>query len=119
MALAKKAEMGIVGFNYQQERSFDVLEAAASNEGSAQSGLMGAGLGMGLGIGAGVPMGNTMAGISQHLNVTPAQDPGASQKNLSEFDRKVEALSKLADLREKGILSQEEFDQEKQKILSL
>ncbi len=119
MALAKKAEMGIVGFNYQQERSFDVLEAAASNEGAAQSGLMGAGLGMGLGIGAGVPMGNTMAGISQHLNVAPAQDPNSPQKGLSEFDRKVEALSKLAELREKGILSQEEFDREKQKILSV
>lgn len=28
-ALAKRAEMGIIGFNYQQERSFDVMEAAA------------------------------------------------------------------------------------------
>jgi hypothetical protein len=64
-------------------------------------------------------MGNSMAGISQHLNVAATQDQNNGQKGLSEFDRKVEALSKLAELREKGILSQEEFDREKQKILSV
>lgn len=58
-ALAKKTEMSLLGFTYQQERSFDVLEAAASNEGTA-GGVMGAGLGMGMGVGIGVPMGQTM-----------------------------------------------------------
>ena len=28
-----KAEMDIIGFNYQQERSFEVMQAAAANEG--------------------------------------------------------------------------------------
>jgi len=117
MALAKKAEMGIVGFNYQQERSFDVLQAAASNEGSAQSGMMGAGLGMGLGLGAGVPMGNAMSGISQHLNTAPPPATSGADQIFS-YDKKLDALSKLSDLRDKGVLSQEEFDREKQKILS-
>ncbi len=45
-ALARKAEMGIVGFTYQQERSFDVMQTAAGNEGNAGS-VMGAGMGLG------------------------------------------------------------------------
>ena len=52
-ALAKRAEMEIVGFNYQQERSFDTLETAAGNEGAGQAGLMGAGMGLGMGVGIG------------------------------------------------------------------
>ena len=41
-ALAKKAEMSIVGYDYQQERTFDMLDRAASNEGNAAA-LMDAG----------------------------------------------------------------------------
>lgn len=62
--LAKKAEMDILGFTYQQERTFDTLETAAGNEGTA-GGVMGAGLGMGMGMGIGVPMGNLMGGLAQ------------------------------------------------------
>ena len=63
-ALAKKAEMDIVGYSYVQERSFNTLEGAASNPASGQSGLMG--LGMGVGIGG--SFGNQMGGITQNLN---------------------------------------------------
>ena len=48
-ALAKKAEMNIIGYNYQQERSFDTLEGAAKNPGTSGD-LMGAGLGLGMGV---------------------------------------------------------------------
>ncbi len=48
-ALARKAEMNIMGFTWQQERSFDVLQTAAGNEGTA-GGVMGAGLGLGMGV---------------------------------------------------------------------
>ena len=51
---------------YQMERSFDVLESAASNEGMA-GGLMGAGLGMGVGIAAG----GQMTSVTSHLNTNP------------------------------------------------
>lgn len=51
---------------YQMERSFDVLENAASNEGMA-GGLMGAGLGMG----AGMAAGSQMASVSSHMNTNP------------------------------------------------
>lgn len=69
-ALAKRAEMDIVGYSYAQERSFDTLEGAATNPGSMQSGLMGAGMGLGLGVGLGGGMGPQMSGLTQSLNTT-------------------------------------------------
>jgi membrane protease subunit (stomatin/prohibitin family) len=69
-ALAKRAEMDIVGYSYVQERSFDTLEGAATNPGSAQSGLMGAGIGLGMGLGVGGAMGGQIGGIAQSINVS-------------------------------------------------
>lgn len=65
-ALAKRTEMGILGFNYQQERSFDVMQTAAGNEGSAGN-VMGAGLGMGMGMGMGVPMGGVFSQLTPQI----------------------------------------------------
>ena len=73
-ALARKAEMSIVGFSYQQERSFDVLQSAAGNEGTS-GGVMGAGIGAGLGLGIG-------ANIGQMLGSTMAQQPGMIQPGM-------------------------------------
>lgn len=66
-ALAKRAEMNIIGYNYQQERSFDTLEGAATNPGTS-AGVMGAGLGLGMGFGIGGAMGPAMGGIASNLN---------------------------------------------------
>lgn len=71
-ALAKKAEMDIIGYSYVQERSFDALQAAAGNEGGAGA-MMGAGLGLGMGVGVGSPMGNAMAVISKNINPAGAK----------------------------------------------
>lgn len=109
-ALAKKAEMGILGFNYQQERSFDVMQTAAGNEGAA-GGVMGAGLGLGLGAGIGAPIGGAMAGIAQNMN------PNSAPPGGMDYGKKLELLARLSELRDKGVLSPEEFDREKQKIL--
>jgi len=49
---------------YQMDRSFDVLDNAAKNEGGVAGNLMGAGLGLGLGAGVGSQMGN----LSNNLN---------------------------------------------------
>ena len=68
-ALSKRAEMDIIGFNYTQERSFDTLEGAATNPGSGQAGLMGAGIGMGMGFGIGGQMGNQMGQLTQEMNL--------------------------------------------------
>lgn len=66
-ALAKKAEMNIIGYNYQQERSFNTLEGAAKNPGTSSQ-LMGAGMGLGMGVTMGGAVGGQFGGISQHLN---------------------------------------------------
>ena len=71
-AKAMMARLNITGKDvYQMERSFDVLEKAASNEGAG--GQM---IGMGIGLGAGVSAGNTMAQISsQMINTNPTPTP--------------------------------------------
>ena len=68
-ALARKAEMDIVGYSYVQERSFDTLEGAATNPGSGQAGMMGAGIGLGMGLGVGNAMGGQIGGIAQNINI--------------------------------------------------
>ena len=71
-ALAKKAEMNIIGYNYQQERSFDTLEGAAKNPGTSGD-LMGAGLGLGMGVTMGGAVGSQFGGIAKALD-TNAED---------------------------------------------
>lgn len=51
-SLTKRADMTIRGYNYTQERSFDVLQGAAENEGSSAA-FAGAGIGLGLGAAVG------------------------------------------------------------------
>lgn len=58
---------------YQMDRSFDVLDKAAQNEGGVTGNLMGAGLGLGLGVG----VGNQISNVSSNLNTqnTPPPPP--------------------------------------------
>ncbi|MDR1245984.1 MAG: SPFH domain-containing protein [Clostridiales Family XIII bacterium] len=62
-ALAKRAEMDIIGYNYIQERSFNTFENAAQNEGAAGT-LIGAGLGLGMGVGMGGAAGTAFNNLS-------------------------------------------------------
>lgn len=140
-ALAKKAEMGIVGFTYQQERSFDVLETAAGNEGTAGA-TMGAGMGIGMGIGIGAPlaqaygqMANEVRGGAQPppppappappppappAEATPvtaaSAAPSAEKSSIDPFER-IRLLKELAALKADGILTEDEFLAEKKKLL--
>lgn len=67
-ALAKRAEMNIIGYDYQQQRSFDTLESAANNQGGASAGIMGAGMGLGMGLNVGNAIGGQFGTISNTLN---------------------------------------------------
>ncbi|WP_239615459.1 SPFH domain-containing protein [Cohnella mopanensis] len=78
-ALSKKAEMEILGYTYQQERTFDTLEGAARNEGSGSANVMGAGIGLGMGFGIGGAVGNQMSGLTNQMNIAPAPAPAAPQ----------------------------------------
>lgn len=71
-ALAKKAEMSVMGYDYQQERTFDILNRAAANEG-VSSDFMGAGLGLGMGANLGGMIHNAMGNVVP--NVQMARQP--------------------------------------------
>lgn len=70
------ARLNITGRDvYQMERSFNVLEAAANNEGAG--GQM---MGLGVGLGAGMGVGNTVGNIAgQYINTNPSQVPPIPQ----------------------------------------
>ena len=66
-ALAKRAEMNVIGYDYQQERSFDTLQSAARNNSAGAAPLMGAGMGIGMGVGMGGAMSNAMSNMTAHM----------------------------------------------------
>lgn len=72
-ALSKRAEMDIIGYNYQQERSFDTLEGAANN--SSSGAFMGAGMGIGMGVGMGNAMGMQYGNLTENLNTNAKSCP--------------------------------------------
>lgn len=84
-ALAKKAEMNILGYNYQQERSFDTMEKAAGNNGNS---MLGAGMGMGMGTGIGFGFGNVMGNmanmVSHNISQPEITCPKCGAKNSQE-----------------------------------
>ena len=73
-ALAKKAEMDIIGYSYTQERSFDTLEGAATNPGSTSASVMGAGLGLGMGVGLGNNVGGAFGDIGKNINTKETKE---------------------------------------------
>lgn len=68
-ALSKRAEMNIIGYSYQQERSFDTLEGAAKNSGSTATPFMGAGMGLGMGLGMGQGFGTGFGNMAQEIQL--------------------------------------------------
>jgi membrane protease subunit (stomatin/prohibitin family) len=81
-ALAKKAEMEILGYNYHQERSFNTLEFAASNPGMGGGGVMGAAIGLGVGLNIGNAVGSAVTDATKELNLKPNIDHlQSNQKN--------------------------------------
>jgi membrane protease subunit (stomatin/prohibitin family) len=127
-ALAKKAEMGIVGFTYQQERSFDVMQTAAGNEGSVGS-VMGAGMGVGMGLGVGAPLGQAYGQMATEVREGANAAPAASARATSAVPaaapgnppiapaERIRLLKELATLKTDGILTDDEFAAEKNRVL--
>jgi membrane protease subunit (stomatin/prohibitin family) len=109
-ALARRAEMNIVGFDYKQERAFDVLQAAARNEGGGGA-LLGAGLGTGMGLAVGATVGQTFGQL-----VTPSVAPPSTPQPADHLGR-LALLKQLGELRAQNVLTEAEFDTEKKRIL--
>ena len=73
-ALSKRAEMNIIGYSYQQERSFDTLEGAAKNTASNVAPVMGAGMGLGMGLGMGQNMGMNLNNMAQGIQINNSSE---------------------------------------------
>jgi membrane protease subunit (stomatin/prohibitin family) len=108
-ALSAKRSREIQGITYQQERSLDVLEKAASNEGTA-GGVMGAGIGLGMGLNVGNAVGGAMSGVAKELSGAPNAAPPGKDR--------LAVLRELAQMHKDGVLTDEEFAREKQRVLS-
>jgi len=126
------------GYSYQQERGFDVMGDVARNEGSG-SDLRNAAMGVGIGFGVGGAFGNTLNNIAGNtmnglmepigaVQATPTEPeptiPGMinlkeemdnSDDDMVAFEKK---LKKLTKMKEAGILSDEEFAEQKKQLLS-
>lgn len=67
------------GYTYQQEQGFNVMQAAAENEGMSST-FMGAGMGLGMGTMVGAGMGSSMGAIAQHtMQATNFATPQTAQ----------------------------------------
>jgi len=77
-SMATRAKRKMEGYTYAEERSFDVAETQAGNEGTAGN-VAGVGIGMGVGLGAGQVMGGMMNKAMQpmvnSMNVPNPQAP--------------------------------------------
>ena len=110
-ALAEKRKLE--GYTYQQERSFDVAEKMAQNEGIGEFSNMGIGLGMMAGISGTV--GNTVGEVvGKTINPIQEKTEDSKKDEIEEFKKKLE---KLKLMREHEIITEEEFQVEKEKLL--
>lgn len=79
-ALARKRERE--GYTYQQEAGFDVMEKAASNEGTSST-FLGAGMGLGMGLGVAGTVGSNMGKIvNSTIGSTDMNEPSKTQTNI-------------------------------------
>ena len=84
-AMSERARMNVMGYNYQQRRSFDAMEGMAQASGSGDGGgggnpLLGAGMGLGAGLGMGGAFGQMASQMGQFLNTSPTAASRACPK---------------------------------------
>jgi membrane protease subunit (stomatin/prohibitin family) len=111
MRLKRRAENLDV---YKVERSFDTTEKAAENIGGGSGGDAGGILGTMVGLGMVNPiaeqMGSMMAKNAADIN----QDISSSNEN----EDTIKLLKQLGELKEAGILTEEEFAEKKKELLN-
>ena len=102
---------------YQAITSADALKDAANNQGSL-GGSMGAGLGMGMGMNMAQQMGQSMGQAMNPQGGDGGGNGGGQQSGGASggFDLK-QKLRELKELLDEGLITQEDFDQQKQKLL--
>lgn len=82
--LEKRAEMEVLGYNYQQERTYNILDSAAANEGISSE-FIGAGMGLGMGVNIGNTIGGlmgNMAPVTEEKDEKPKVEQEERQKRI-------------------------------------
>lgn len=104
------------GYTYQQERGFDVAQDVAKNEATGQFTNMGVGLGTMAGVGGAVGglVGNAVNGALDSAGSPQPQQPAPSD-DMTAFQSK---LQKLQMMKDANMLSDQEFAQLKQQLLT-
>lgn len=108
------------GYTYQQERGFDVAEKVAENEAVGQFTNMGVGFGTMAGVGGAVggvvgsAVNNAMNSVSQSAQ-NEQSNPSQTQNDTDTFKLKLE---KLTVMKETGVISEEEYNKMKAKLIS-
>lgn len=110
------AKRQLEGYTYQQERGFDVAEKVAENEAVGEFTNLGVGLGTMTGVGGAVGgmVGGMMNDTMSQVNSSVPQQSGTSSDNVSQFKQRLEKLLMMKDM---GILTEEEFNQQKLKLM--
>lgn len=103
------------GYTYQQERGFDVAQDVAKNEAVGQFTNMGVGFGTMAGVGGAVGgvVGNAVNNALDSAN--QPQQPAQPQDDMAQFQAKIQKLQMMKD---SGMLTDEEFANMKQQLLS-
>ena len=97
------------GLNYAQMQQLEAMKDAAKNEGGAA--------GIGMGMGAGMGFGQMLAG-TMGQSIDPTQLSVNKPSAETEAEDSVHKLSKLKQMRDMDLISDEEYDTEKKKILN-
>lgn len=99
------------GMNYAQMQQLEAMREAARNEGG--------GAGMGMGLGAGMGFGNMMAGaMGMQMQQGQMGQPMQQQQQAPAAEDPMAVLSKLKQLADNGLITQEEYDAKKNEVLS-
>lgn len=75
-SLSKRADMDILGYNYREERSFDVMDSVAENSGG--SGIPGTIVGAGIGLGVAGSVAQTVKEIARPISESTVTGASAS-----------------------------------------
>jgi membrane protease subunit (stomatin/prohibitin family) len=108
-AFGDKAKFSILGTTFQENRSFDILDNAAKNEGGAGQ-ILGAGIGLGIGVPIGGALGQSMTGVAGAMGSVGTEKASTSSSQMDELER-------AASLLERGVITEEEFQAMKRRIL--
>lgn len=93
-SLSKRADMDIVGYTYKEERSFDVMDSFAANNGGGNSGLAGTIIGAGVGLGLAGTAAQTMQNMAQPISETVNPKP-SEMKTCPQCNTQVPIKSKF------------------------